>query len=61
MSTAHDSDSVTWMITIGATLGSTWRNITSARRWPVEVAARTNSTSRSDSTGPRATRVKIGT
>lgn len=61
VSTAHDSDSVTCTMMIDVMLGSTCRNIVAMRPCPVLLAALTYSTSRSDSTGPRVTRMKIGT
>ena len=61
VSTAHESESAVWTMTRPPMLGSTCRAIVTHGFWPVLTAARTKSCSRSESTGPRATRKKIGT
>src|SRR5690606_31540138 len=60
VSTAQDRDRVTWTMTIAVMLGSTWRRRIRDVGNPRTVPARTNSASRSERTGPRVTRTKIG-
>ena len=61
VSTAHDSASVTWTMMTDEMLGSTCRNRMRGVLNPSTRDARTKSASRRASTGPRATRMKMGT
>ena len=61
VSTAHDRASVTWTMMMGAMFGSTCRNRIRGVVNPRTREARMKSASRSDSTGPRETRMKMGT
>ena len=61
VSTAHDSASATWTMITDEMFGRMCRNRMRGVLKPSTRDARTKSASRSASTGPRATRMKMGT